>query len=358
MTSLIVNRADLAQAEVMETPKPALADGEALLRIDRFALTANNITYAVAPEEIGYWKFFPAGRPGWGHIPVWGFADVVESRSDLAQGTRLYGYFPMATQLVVQPGRVTPYGCIDAAPHRQEMAAIYNQYADMAADAAYAPDREGLIALFRPLFTTSFLLDDAHRRAGMFGADQIVLSSASSKTALGLAFLLHRAGVRTVGLTSPSNVAFCEDLGVYDAVVTYDQVGGMARAKTAFVDMAGSADVLRAVHGHFGDALVNSCRVGLTHWDKASNWVEGLSGGPKPYFFFAPTYAQERIAEWGRAGFQQRLAEAWGAFIGGATGWLRVVEGAGPEAVRAQYLEMLEGRIDPAAGHVLSMRGA
>ncbi|MEM8576713.1 MAG: DUF2855 family protein [Pseudomonadota bacterium] len=357
MLSLIVNRADLAETEVLEAPQPTLAEGEALLRVDRFALTANNITYAVAPDQIGYWKFFPVDRPGWGQVPVWGFADVIASRADVAEGTRLYGYFPMATHLRVRPGRVTPYGFTDAAPHRQEMAAIYNQYADMAADPAWAPEREGVIALFRPLFTTSFLLADMVRRAGTFGAEQVMLSSASSKTALGLAFLLHRAGVRTVGLTSPGNVAFCEGRGVYDEVVTYDAVTGMERARTAFVDMAGAGDVLRAVHAHFGAALVDSCRVGLTHWDKSSNWVEGLEGGPKPYFFFAPTYAQERIAEWGRAGFQERLAEAWSAFIGGATGWLRVVEASGSEAVRAQYLEMLNGRIDPAEGHVLSMQG-
>lgn len=189
----------------------------------------------------------------------------------------------------------------------------------------------------------------------MFGASQVVLSSASSKTALGLAFLLHRAGVRTVGLTSSGNVAFCEGLGVYDDVVTYDALTGMDPVKTAFVDMAGSAELLRTVHAHFGDALVNSCRVGLTHWQDTANWVDGLEGGPKPYFFFAPTYAEERIAEWGRDGLQARLGAAWGAFIAGAEGWLRIVEGTGPEAVQARYLEILAGRMDPAEGYLLGM---
>lgn len=354
-TDLIVNRADLRETAITGAPVREPAEGEALIRVSRFALTANNITYAVAPDQIGYWRFFPVARDGWGRVPVWGFGDVVASRSEVPEGTRVYGYFPMSSHLIVQPGRVRPHGFTDAAPHRQEMAMIYNQYSAVAADPAYAPDREGVIALFRPLFTTSFLLDDMLRRSQMFGAAQVVLSSASSKTALGLAFLLHRAGVRTVGLTSPGNVAFCEGLGVYDAVVTYDAVTGMARAKTAFVDMAGSAELLRRVHGHFGDALVNSCRVGLTHWQETSNRVEGLEGGPTPYFFFAPTYAEERIAEWGGPGLQARLGAAWGDFIAGAEGWLKVVEGTGPEAVQARYLEMLAGRMDPAEGYLLSM---
>ncbi|MEO0390725.1 MAG: DUF2855 family protein, partial [Pseudomonadota bacterium] len=315
MQALIVNRANLAEAEVIPQPDPVLTDGQALIRVDQFALTANNITYAVAPDQIGYWNFFPAARAGWGHIPVWGFGEVVGSQSALAVGARYYGYFPMASHVVVEPGPVKPHGFADRAAHRQPMAAIYNQYADVQADPAWAPDREGLISLFRPLFTTSFLLHDTHARAEMFGAQQVLLSSASSKTALGLAFLLHRSGMRTVGVTSPSNVAFCEGLGVYDVVITYDAVAEMPQAPTAFVDMAGSAPVLRSVHKHFGDALLNSCRVGLTHWQDSANWVEGLEGGPKPYFFFAPTYAEERIADWGAAGFQARLAEAWGAFI-------------------------------------------
>ncbi|MEL7099388.1 MAG: DUF2855 family protein [Pseudomonadota bacterium] len=352
---LIVNRANLSETEVQTSPVPEPATGEALIRIDRFALTANNITYAVAPDQIGYWRFFPAQREGWGRVPVWGFGDVVASRCDLAEGTRLYGYFPMSSHLIVQPGKIRPHGFTDAAPHRQEMAKIYNQYADMTADPAYTPDREGVIALFRPLFTTSFLLDDMLRRADMFGAAQVVLSSASSKTALGLAFLLHRAGVRTVGLTSPGNVAFCKTLGVYDAVTTYDAVASMARDKTAFVDMAGSAELLRTVHAHFADALVTSCRVGLTHWQDTANRVDGLEGGPKPYFFFAPTYAEERIAEWGPAGLQARLAEAWGAFIAGADDWLRVVEETGPEAVQSRYARMLAGQMDPAEGYLLSI---
>ena len=53
---------------------PPLSDGEVLARIDRFALTANNVTYGVMGERIGYWKFFPVEAEEDGIIPVWGFA--------------------------------------------------------------------------------------------------------------------------------------------------------------------------------------------------------------------------------------------------------------------------------------------
>jgi len=36
-----------------------LAENELILKIDKFALTANNITYGMAGDSLGYWRFFP-----------------------------------------------------------------------------------------------------------------------------------------------------------------------------------------------------------------------------------------------------------------------------------------------------------
>ncbi|NRB05422.1 MAG: DUF2855 family protein [Rhodobacteraceae bacterium] len=357
--ALHINRSDLTQIDVGDLHLSDPGAGQAVLEISSFSLTANNITYAVAPDQIGYWNFFPSDREGWGHVPVWGFANVVASAHDeLTEGQRVYGYFPMATHLTIEPGKVSPFTMLDMAAHRQPMAVIYNQYSFTKTDPFYSAETEGLISLFRPLFTTSFLLDDFHRRDAAFGASQVILSSASSKTAIGLAALLHAnriPGVEVIGLTSPGNRAFTESLGIYDRVENYDAVESIERNATAFVDMAGDADLLRRIHAHFNDQLMNSCRVGLTHWQSTSNWVEGLSGGPKPAFFFAPTYAQDRLAEWGREGFQQRMGAAWGAVIGKAEAWVDIREGFGAQAVQSAYLDLLHNRIDPKQGHILSM---
>ncbi|QBF31015.1 DUF2855 family protein [Thalassococcus sp. S3] len=356
---LIVNRAQLDDAAFVESTFPDTPpDGQALLKIGHFALTANNITYAVAADQLGYWNFFPTEREGFGRIPVWGFADVVASSAPGVEvGTRVYGYFPMSTHVMVEPGQIKPHGFMDQVPHRQPMSPIYNQYSVTGADPSYAPEREGLISLFRPLFTTSFLLDDLHRREACFGANAVLLSSASSKTAIGLAFLLAQDksdGAEIVGLTSPSNMAFVESLGIYDRVVSYDAVSDLAVAPAAFVDMAGNGDLLRAVHEHYGDALKNSCRVGLTHWQERELRVDGLPG-PRPEFFFAPSYAQERLKEWGNAGFQSRLGKATADFLDWAAGWVNLREASGPDAVMAAYRDMLAGSIDPADGVLLQV---
>lgn len=359
---LIVNRKDLSDTQVVPVTFPDTPqDGECLLRVDCFSLTANNITYAVAPESIGYWNFFPTPKANHGRVPVWGFAEVVASaHPQVPVGKRVYGYLPMSTHLMIRPGKVTDFGMLDTAEHRQPMATIYNQYSFADADPAYAPQHEGIISLLRPLFTTSFLLDDYHRSNDCFGATQLVLSSASSKTALGMAFLMAQEkpnGLTIVGLTSPRNVDFTQNLGIYDKVVTYKDVASLPQEKTAFVDMAGNADTLRDVHRHFDTNLMNSCRVGLTHWQNTSNFVDGLAGGPKPAFFFAPTYAQDRIKEWTPAGFQKKAGKASAAFFGAAAKWMQIENGSGAQTVQNTYLQMLKGNIDPSKGHVLSLHG-
>ena len=111
--TLWVNKADLPKAEWHETALPELADGQALLEIEKYALTANNITYATVGDAFGYWNFFPTGQDDWGIVPVWGFAKVTASNhAEIAVGERLYGYLPMASHLVVQPGNVSGGGFV------------------------------------------------------------------------------------------------------------------------------------------------------------------------------------------------------------------------------------------------------
>ena len=51
------------------------------------------------------------------------------------------------------------------------------------------------------------------------------------------------------------------------------------------------------------------------------------------------------------------MTAAWDPFVDWTEGWLQVRRAAGPEAVRSTYLELLDGRTDPAVGHVLSLAG-
>jgi hypothetical protein len=356
-SDLVVQRDDLHELRFEDAAARPLVPGEVRLRVDEFAFTANNVTYAVFGGAMRYWDFFPAPSPAWGRIPVWGFADVDESRCDgVAEGTRVYGYLPMSTELIVRPGRVDGRGFVDLTEHRQPMASAYNAYTVVAADPVYDAADEAAMMLLRPLFYTAFLLDDFLADNGFFGASSVVLSSASSKTSAGTAFFLSRRGdVDVVGLTSPGNLGFVEGLGVYSSVVTYDAVDSLAVRPTAFVDVAGDAAVRSSVHRHFGDDLVHSSAVGGTHWDAGGGDGQPLPGAA-PSFFFAPDQIRKRAGEWGAATLETNFAEAWQQAVAWSGGWLDVRRSRGQDAVREAYLEVLDGRSAPSVGHVLSLQ--
>src|SRR5262245_55229416 len=214
-THFEVRRDDLRRSRFSEGPLAELAPGEAELRVDRFALTANNVTYAVAGDALRYWSFFPADEPGWGRVPVWGFADVARSTiPSLAAGERLYGYFPMATHLVVRPESIGPASFVDGSAHRAGLPPVYNPYRRIAADPGYVAAFEDRQAVLQPLFMTGWLLADLVAEEA--GARRVVIASASSKTAIALAASLARArGVEVVGLTAARNAPFVEKLGYY-----------------------------------------------------------------------------------------------------------------------------------------------
>jgi hypothetical protein len=261
----------------------------------------------------------------------------------------------------LQAVRPSPAGFFDGAEHRAALHAVYNNYARCSMDPFYTPQTEDAQALLRPLFMTSWLIDDFLADNDFFGAGNggiMLLSSASSKTAYGTAFqLAQRQGIEVVGLTSAANLEFCRSLGCYHRVVTYDQLDRIAAdAACVYIDFAGNAGLRKAIHTRFAN-LKYSSSIGGTH-------VEQLGGardlpGPRATLFFAPAQIKKRNAEWGAEILGRRLLQAWQGFIGKvcdpAAPWLVVEHHVGPDAVKAAYATVLGGRGDPRVGHMLSL---
>ena len=274
-----LHRNDLHTSRFLHNDPPSPDDGEALLRVESFGLTSNNITYAVFGEAMSYWNFFPASDPESGKLNVWGYAHVEDSRHpDVAPGMRVYGYLPCASHLLVVPDRVNEKGFVDAAPHRATLPSAYQGYRDVETDPVYSADLEAEHILFFPLFFTSFLIDDFLADEGFFGTDTIVISSASSKTAIIAAYLLaKRKGIETVGLTSASNREFVEELNVYSSVYAYDQVSQLPGERAVYVDISGDGAVRSDIHAHYGDRLAHSAAVGMTHWTEMAQGTGDLT---------------------------------------------------------------------------------
>ena len=352
-----VDRSDWRKTRFVESEaSDDLAPGHVRFRIDRFAFTANNISYAKAGDMLRYWDFFPA-EGTWGRIPTMGFGDVVAStHPDVAEGERVFGFFPMSRTLVIRPERAQGEQIVDGVENRVGLAPAYNAYSRVTLDRAYAAEYEDQIILMRGLFLTSFLAHDAIADQGGYGATRYVIGSASSKTGLALAYLVAQQGdCQVVGLTSPRNEEFVRKLGCYDEVVHYSDVESLdASVPTVFVDMAGNGAVTNALHHQLGDNMKYSCAIGATHWDATPRDAE--LPGATPEFFFAPGQLKKRSAEWGPGETQQRIADAWAGFCRWSEEWLTVRRHAGRAAVEQVYHDTLEGRTLPNEGHVLSLQ--
>jgi hypothetical protein len=352
-----VDKSDLHHTRIIALPECTLKEGQVRVSVDSFALTANNITYAVFGDAMKYWNFFPASSIGWGRVPVWGFGTIIESLSpELEEGERIYGYFPMASHIILEPERIHEDGFRDGVEHRDGLSAVYNSYSRIASDPGYRADYENQQMLFSPLFKTSFLIDDLLAEHSFYGAEQVILSSASSKTALALAWLLQKRGnIQTIALTSRRSRAFVRNSQIYSQAVLYEEITDHLPYKPAvFVDFAGNADHLRLVHETLGDELKASVQVGAADWSgpKSATSSEPLPG-PKPAFFFAPSQGEKRVREWGPEDFERRVRTEMLEFYEPASRWIKTVRGIGGEAIQECYERALKGEITPSEGYIL-----
>lgn len=358
ITTIEVRRQNFGETRIVSNPVPELKDGEILASIDRFALTANNVTYAVAGDMVGYWKFFPAAEP-WGVVPVWGFADIIASRHpDVPVGERIWGFLPMSSHLVLSPQQVRATAFVDGAAHRASLPPLYNSYQRTSGDPPEMKALENERCILFPLFSTSFILCDYLSDNAFFGARQILVGSASSKTGLGLTNLLSRLGAdrpRIVGLTSPRNLDFVRSLGTCDDVLTYDQIAGMdGSVPTAFVDMSGDGTVVSATHQKFDANLKLSCAVGITHWNTGRFSNEGVSS---PHtFFFAPSQFLKREKDWGPGESLRRAGRESARMALEMRSRLHISHKTGPDAVAAAWRSLVDNAIPPTEAIMASLR--
>jgi len=352
-SSFQVNRSSIRTTRLVEHERRDLVAGEVRFSIDHFALTSNNVTYAVAGDMLDYWGFFPTDLP-WGHVPAMGYGDVVESANPaIESGMRCFGFFPMADEHILT-AEVTETGLRDVGTHRAKHAPVYRQFADVAHDPAYDRDREAQVALLRGLFMTGWLAEDLLFDNDNFGAEATLITSASSKTSIAMAWTVHQRGGVSVGLTSEGNRAFVEALGCYSEVLTYDEITALdTTRRTVVVDMAGNGRLLAAVHNHFGGALAYSMAIGGSHWESFGDRPE--MAGPAPVFFFAPGQIEKRNADWGLGEPMRRVAHAFDSFVEFTDAWLDVQTDTGPDALVEAWNGLVDGTITPATGLMRSL---
>ncbi len=348
-----VQRENLYEVDHAQQALPDLQEGEIRLKIDKYALTSNNITYAVSGAALKYWDFFPTDAP-YGIIPVWGFAEVVDSKHpEIPVGERCYGYFPMATYCTVQPQKVSSSGFYDGAEHRRDLPSIYNNYSRIATS---TPDGslDDYIPIIRPLFASSFMIAEFLKEDIFKEVKQVVITSASAKTSLGLAFVLKQEqaahGRKIIGLTSAGNIDFVQSTKYYDQVLAYEDYQAIKLQQTVIADMCGNIKLLENLSTLLGDQLVHIAMVGLTDWKSGGNFAPI----PKGELFFAPAYFRKFYRQHGRDA-NRLLNEALGQFIHASQRMVSLEFIKDKDHLSRVYLDMLNGRVDPGKGYLVQL---
>ena len=333
-----------------------LDQDQVLLKVDRFALTSNNISYCLAGDTLGYWKFFPT-TDGFGRVPAMGYSDVVASKHpDIKTGDRYWGFYPMSNYLIVQAGKVSKSGFSDISSHRAGLAPIYAQFNKTSANPFYNEEREDHDLLLRGLFLTSWLVEDFMFDNDFFGANSYVITCASSKTSIALAHVVKERDLqKTIGMTSKGNVEFCESLGCYDQIITYDEAQTLdASNPIIIVDMAGNFSAMQALHEHFQGNVKYSCKVGATHLADLMGDMNTLPGAT-PTFFFAPTQSEKRNQEWGSGEVAKRIGLSLQSFQKYSDQWMNITRGHGVETIEDTFTKVVQGKAAPTEGLILSV---
>lgn len=354
-----IDKSDLSQTKAVDkvVDLNTLEDGEVLLKIDTFGFSANNVTYALLGDKFGYWGFFPADK-GFGIVPMWGFATVAYSNcTGVEVGERLFGYLPMASHWIVRPSKVSPQGFYDAHPARKSISPVYDNYLRCDQDPGYDANNEAVQMNIRPLFMTSFVLDDYVGENLDTTVKNIILTSASSKTAYGTAHLLHKHkaqrgdNYQVIGLTSAANLSFTEQLGCYDKVFTYDELEQLAANETSYLlDFAGNKQLLLNIQQQMTTKLAKVIFIGVTDVEAQRRKPQGAVDGE---VFFAPAQVKKRSQEWGQQGFAQQYAKAWQSFIGLVENTVEVEQYRGAGALQKVYKQGLAGHLSNAKINVL-----
>ena len=368
MQEFQTHKSDFYKHRLVDIEAKSLADGEVRARIDRFAFTANNITYAVAGELISYWKFFCAtsdknAQNGdeqteqWGIIPVWGFADIVESKcNELPEGERLFGYFLPSQELIMRPSKVSPTAFIENSDHRTQLPITYNLYRRVLAEANYSRDHDNQRILLHVLHLTAFCLQDKLQSNDWYGAEQVLILSASSKTSSGLAYGLSatKDAPQTIGLTSQNNFDLVRSMDAYQKVYTYNELESVDDSRpTIIIDMSGNTQLMRQLHEHLGDNMRFTYNVGLTHWQQART-NEGLME-KRSEQFFAPSHIQQRIKKLGHQQWEERSLAYVRHSIRKTGEWLKIKELNGLEGLKLVYEDVCAGRNKANEGIIIKM---
>ena len=184
----VISKKDNSQHAVVtiENPLRQLPPSSVRVRPLLLSLSSNNLSYARGGEKLHWyvmtydlsramlmglnrqlrWDTYPVpsaapapynDQSAWGIVPAWGYGTVLESTTDIAPGSTLWGFWPtsgLPTDLTLIPGE--PRGhWIEVSEHRQRLMTYYNRYEVVQED-----DRDNMAWAASMIWGAGYLLSE------------------------------------------------------------------------------------------------------------------------------------------------------------------------------------------------------
>ncbi|GAA6170181.1 DUF2855 family protein [Sessilibacter corallicola] len=339
-------------------PRHYLQDGAFLAKLERFGFSGSSLPQSQSTVSNPSNFVQENASDTTQNLYVWGYAQIIESnREGFDKGLGFYGWFPMTRYLVWNPDREVVSTQMRVGSENDSVVKAHTMPALDEAELFDLIDPD-LYVYLRPMLDVAFALGRTLLENGFKGAQQLVITGASSKTALILAFFLKYwrsiggfSNVpKVVGITSHRHRNHIDGLQYYDEIHTYNDISRLLQAPSLVVDLSSGPQILAMLHYHLKSQLVYVYGFGLPHAtleSKPTNDAFPMGEIFNPQDFFQQVMGYDTRARMAFE-FKEHCVLACEAF----SSWLspQLIDGA--EEVRWVYQQILAGKSDPAVAYL------
>lgn len=350
---------------------PELEQGHVLLRIEKFAFSQMNLGYLMkgfTRTFSSYHNFYQAKEEGLYRSASWGYATIMESSHPKVEvGTRLYGLMPACAYHANLVGGVIPAGkkgepavvelTMEGVPYNlrrlQELEVVPPSEKTENAD----PYQEDWKILLKEIYTMAFYMDEQLlTETGMINS--VLISCASSKTAMALAYCLRMREMRFVhALTSAEHLEFVKSTDLYHQVYTYEDIQSLPTEHTVvYVDFKCDGEVRQNITLRMGTNLMYNMVVGPAVFQKRMK-DQLFEKKAREVIFDESAWRERRrmVAEVTKTGRNEKLKYSFKSFIERMKKHLKLRHISGAEGLTKMYDTIYSNTAPPDEAYICTL---
>mmetsp|Transcript_73181 Transcript_73181/g.148601 ORF Transcript_73181/g.148601 Transcript_73181/m.148601 type:complete len:535 (+) Transcript_73181:149-1753(+) len=350
-------------SEVLE-----LEEGKVLLRIDKFGFSHMTLGYLMKGFTRtfgGYHSFYPWTDEAHYRSACWGYATVMESaHPKVAVGTRIYGLVPPSKYTVQRVSGTIAGTKGDPSILELEMENVpYNmrrfQEMEIVEGNEDDPVVEDWRIIAKEVYKMAFYMDEQLLvETGMINS--VIISCASCKTALALAYCLRMREMRyVVGFTSKEHLDFVKSTDLYHDVFCYEDVDKLPTDHTVvYMDFKCDGELRQRITLKMGTNLMYNMVLGPAVFQKRMK-DQVFEKRAREVIFNEATWRERRrmVAEVTKTGRNEKLKYSYKSFVERMRQYMKVRRATGVAELTKMYDSVYSNTASPSEVFVCSLHG-